>query len=200
MLWKRSARAVPVLLLLALMSCHGFFTAPVLTSLKVDPTGGIVAAGSTQQFTTIGVNDDGSTGNVSDVTWQSSDETIAKVSTSGVVTGVAKGNAKITAASGSLTGSANILVTTAAVSSINVSSANSVSLVPTGSTLQLTATALLADGGSQDVSSMVNWQSSNTAAATVDSSGKVTGVAAGSTVTITATAGNIQGQISLQVL
>lgn len=199
MFWKRSARAVPALLLLGLMSCHGFFSNPVLTSIKVSPSGSIVAVGGTQQFSAIGVNDDGSTSDVKDVTWTSNNSDIAKVDASGVVTGVTKGNAQVTATSGSLTGSGNVLVTSAAVRSINVTAANSVSIVSSGSTLQLTANALLADGSSQDVSSMVSWQSSNTAAATVDSNGKVTGVATG-TVTITATAGNVQGQISLQVL
>jgi len=54
-----------------------------------------------------------------------------------------------------------------------------------GGTSQFKATATLADGSTQDVTSQATWQSSDTAVATVSSAGVVTGVASGS-VTVSA--------------
>jgi uncharacterized protein YjdB len=55
-----------------------------------------------------------------------------------------------------------------------------------GAAAQLTATATMGDGSTQDVTSSATWSSSNGAVATVSSAGVVTGVAAGS-ATIAAT-------------
>lgn len=65
-----------------------------------------------------------------------------------------------------------------------------------GTTSQLTATAMMSDGTSQDVTSQASWQSSNAAAATVSSSGIVTAVGAGAT-TVTATYQNASGTLVL---
>jgi len=54
-----------------------------------------------------------------------------------------------------------------------------------GGTSQFKATATMADGSTQDVTSQATWQSSDTAVATVSSAGVVTGVASGS-VTVNA--------------
>lgn len=48
-----------------------------------------------------------------------------------------------------------------------------------GQTSQLTATATLSDGSTQDVTRLATWQSSNASSATVSSSGLVTGIAPG---------------------
>jgi uncharacterized protein YjdB len=55
--------------------------------------------GSTQQFNATGTYSDGSTADVTyQVTWASSDTTIATISSAGLVTGIAVGKTNITAA------------------------------------------------------------------------------------------------------
>jgi uncharacterized protein YjdB len=67
-------------------------------------------------------------------------------------------------------------------SATTVSSLNVTGTAPAiGATAQFTATATMADGSTQNVTSLATWSSSNSAVATVSSAGLVTGVAAGST-------------------
>jgi uncharacterized protein YjdB len=67
-----------------------------------------------------------------------------------------------------------------------------------GTTSQLTATAVLSDNTTQDVTSTSTWSSSNTSIATVSATGLVTGVASGTAV-IQAIYGNISGTESLVI-
>jgi uncharacterized protein YjdB len=67
-----------------------------------------------------------------------------------------------------------------------------------GSTAQLTATATMSNGTTQDVTSSATWQSGDATIATVSSGGVVTGVAAGST-TVTATYQSVTGSDSIAV-
>ena len=71
--------------------------------------------------------------------------------------------------------------------------------VVAGSTLQFTATGSYSDGTTKDLTSTVNWTSSDASKATIAAtSGLATGVAAG-TATITATSGSISGTDMLTV-
>jgi len=72
------------------------------------------------------------------------------------------------------------------------------SLTITGQASQLTATATLSDGTTQNVTSSATWQSSNVAVATVSSTGLVTAGAAGTT-TITATLQSRSGTLAVTV-
>jgi hypothetical protein len=85
---------------------------------------------------------------------------------------------------GSSSNSSTPAPSAATVSAVNVSGVASLSSI--GQTIQLTATATLSDGTTQNVTAKATWQSSNSGVATVSSSGLMTGVASG-TVTITAT-------------
>ncbi len=119
------------------------------------------------------------------VTWRTSAATIANVSATGVVSGVALGTATITAVSvGDTTLRATTMVNVVPV-------VRAVAVTPTTASLfinntqQLTAT-IAADAG---VAQTVTWRSSNPAAATVSATGLVTAVALGSTtVTVLSTA------------
>jgi Bacterial Ig-like domain (group 2)/Divergent InlB B-repeat domain len=70
--------------------------------------------------------------------------------------------------------------------------------IPAGITLQLTAVGSYVDGSQRNITSAVNWSSSNSAIATINASGLVTGVSAG-IATITAAFGPVTGTISLTV-
>ncbi len=99
-----------------LVTLSGTGTAPALVSIAVTPATASVVAGYTQQFTATGTYSNGTTQNLtSTATWTSSATSIAKISSGGLATSVAQGSATITAKSGTISGSATLTVTAAAV-------------------------------------------------------------------------------------
>ncbi len=185
--------ALVMALAVGLVSCN-FFTNPVLTSISVTPNSPTVVVGGTQQLTATGVNDDGSSSNVT-VTWMSSDVTVATIdANSGLAAAVKAGTTTITASStGSppVSGTTTMTVTSSAITAITVSDSSNGTISAVGGTDQLHATATFADGSTKDITSSATWTSSNPAIATVTSPGGLaTGVAAG-TAQVTAASGNI---------
>jgi uncharacterized protein YjdB len=120
--------------------------------------------------------------------WSSSNTAIAQVSATGVVTGVAKGLAVITAQTKSVKATASINVLAVPAASVAVALASS--SLSSGQTTQATATVKDASGNVL-TGRVIAWQSSNPALATVNSNGLVTAVANGS-VTISAI---VDGQV-----
>jgi hypothetical protein len=86
--------------------------APLLVSLAVSPQApDALLPGATQPFTATGTYTDGSTSDLTaTASWSSAPLTVATVEADGVATGVNPGSAVITAASGTLTGSATLTV------------------------------------------------------------------------------------------
>ncbi|MEZ4358589.1 MAG: Ig-like domain-containing protein [Kofleriaceae bacterium] len=171
--------------------------APTLQSIAVTPANPTVVEGTTRQLTATGTLSDGSTQDLtSTATWTSSAAAVATVSATGLVTGVAPGDATITATMGAISGQTTVTVTAATLQSIAVTPANpSVTL---GTTQQLTATGTLTNGTTQDLTSMATWTSSVTAVVTVSTTGLVTAVGSG-TSTVTASMGAISGQTTVTV-
>src|SRR5690349_5150131 len=97
---------------------------PTLQSITVSPQGTTVAAGLTQQFSASGNFSNGTSEPLSNVTWATSDKTVATVSASGVVTGVKQGNVTITANSEGKGGSATLTVGAPALKSMSISPQN----------------------------------------------------------------------------
>lgn len=162
----------------------------VLTAINVGTPSPSLGAGSNEQLTATGVYSDNSTQSLtSQVSWGSSDPTVATVSAAGVLTGVKAGSVTVTASLGTVSGTGSVSITAPGLSSITVSPA--AFSIASGQNKQLSATGFYANGTSQDVTSQVTW-SSNSANATVSSSGLVSGVSAGS-ATITATLGSTTG-------
>ena len=92
------------------LGCHSS-TAPTTVS-SVAVTGTVPVVGTTSQFKATATMSDNTTQDVtSSASWGSSDNTIATVSSSGVVTGVADGSANITATFQSVTGADQITLT-----------------------------------------------------------------------------------------
>jgi uncharacterized protein YjdB len=129
------------------------------------------------------------------VAWTTSSSTIATVSSSGVVTGVAPGTATITATSEEKSGSSTITVAAIPVASVTLSPTNIPLLVAQTTTPSITVRDAL---GTIVTNRVVTWGSSNSAIASVSSAGLITGVAAG-TATITATSEGKSGSTTVVV-
>ena len=168
-----------------------------VASVVVLPATASVTVGGTVQFVAVPLDSTGTALGGRTVTWASSNTGVATVDGSGLVTGVTVGSATITATCEGKSGTGAVTVTavTVPVASVTVSPASA--SVPTGQTVQLTATTKDANGNPL-TGRTVTWASSNTSVGTVSSSGLVTGVAAGS-ATITATSEGKSGTSAVTV-
>ena len=120
------------------------------------------------------------------ITWSSSNNNVATVSSSGVVTGVSAGTCSITATAQDGSGvyaSASLTVTTPIVLVTGITLNKTSLSIEEGSSEGLTATVSPWNATNKGIT----WSSSNNNVATVSSSGVVTGVSAGA-CSITATA------------
>jgi len=159
-----------------------------LNSINLTPTSALLAPASSLQYSAIGVYTDGSTQYISPyVTWTSSSTSVATVSTAGVATGQSAGITTVTAQSGSVSATANLVVESAALTSIHVTPQSST--IPATIDLQFTATGTFANGDTQDLTAAAIWTSSSSSFATISNAqgsiGRATGVAPG-TATISA--------------
>ena len=152
------------------------------STLSITPASLSLAIGAAGQLTAAARDSVGTLLVSPAITWTSAAPTVASVSTSGVVTGVAAGRTTIMASGGTKSASASVLVVgpTALVTITPVTD----SLV-VGQRLLLSASATDALGTVLS-DRQVSWQTSNPAVATVAANGEVTGITVG-TVGITAT-------------
>jgi len=169
-------------------------TVPV-AAVAVTPASPSVQVGQTAQLTATPQDANGNPLSGRTVTWTSSNQAVATVNATGLVTGAAAGAATITATSEGKSGTAAVTVTPVPVASVAVTPASA--SIQTGGTIQLTATPKDANGKPL-TGRTVAWTSSNTAAATVGGSGLVTAVGAGA-ATITATSEGQSGASSITV-
>ncbi|MEW5931019.1 MAG: Ig-like domain-containing protein [Gemmatimonadota bacterium] len=173
-----------------------------VASITVSPPAAEVAVGGTAQLTATPRDAAGNPLTGRTVTWTSSAPGIAAVDANGRVTGVAPGEATITATSEGRSGNSRITVpappppTPEPVASVTVSPPTGE--VQVGATLQLTATPRNAAGNPLS-GREVTWQSSAPGIATVDADGTVTGVAPGA-ATITATSEGRTGTSTITVV
>ncbi|WP_052206663.1 beta strand repeat-containing protein [Cellulophaga baltica] len=157
-----------------------------VTGITIDPTSITIINGST---TTLVETITPSNATNQNVTWSSSDDAIATVDATGVVTGVGTGTAIITVTTVDGNFSANNLITVNAVP-ILVTGVNLTP--PTITIIEGATTTLIANLIPNNASNqLVSWSSSNTSVATVNASGVVTGVGVGNTtITVTTNDGN----------
>lgn len=117
--------------------------------------------------------------------WESSDEKVAFVSSSGNVTGVSAGTAIVTATTMSGKAFATCLITVVKAEKESIKLSQSALTLEKNEQAVLTATVTPAD-------TVVNWKSSNESVASVSSSGNVIGLSAGkSTITATTASGKV---------
>ncbi|MGA9565377.1 MAG: Ig-like domain-containing protein [Candidatus Korobacteraceae bacterium] len=175
-----------------------------LTSIAVTPSSTILAPASTVTYQAVGTYSDGTTYFISNlVTWTSSAPTVVSILQPGIATGQSAGTATIKATYLpylSTPGTANVLVTSSALSTITVTP--SAGQVPEGVALQFAATGHFADTTTQNLTTNVTWASSQPAIATISNAigqqGLAQGVTAGTT-SISAVFAGIVGSANLNV-
>ncbi len=152
-------------------------TPATVASVTVSPATATVWVGQTGQLSATPKDSAGTSLTGRTVTWGSGDTSVARVSSSGQVTGRAPGSATITATSEGKAGSATVTVSPVPVASVAL--APSTASIRVGQTVQLTATPKDSAGGTL-VGRTVTWASGDTTVARVSPGGLVTGVASGS--------------------
>ena len=169
-------------------------SAGAVKSIVVSPASVSLSNGDTRQLSAKLTDASGNVLN-DDAAWSSSNNTVATVSSTGLVTAKRAGSATITAAAGGATGSSNVDVSAGNVSSVSVTPASN--SVVSGETQQLTAK--LTDGGGSIISGQaVTWSSSNSGVVSVSSNGLATAGKTGS-ATVTATASGKSGSATFSV-
>ncbi len=170
---------------------------PPVATVSVAPASPSLTPGAVAQLTPTLRDASGATLTNRVVTWTSSNNGVATVSGSGLVTAVAVGGpVTITATSEGQGGTAAVSVVAPVVTTVAVSpTTTSVSI---SGTTPLTAT--LRDQNNIIITGpLVTWSTSNAAIATVSQAGVVSGVSAGGPVTITATSVGKSGTAAVTV-
>jgi len=162
----------------------------------VTPATASLTVGQTVQLTATPKDANGNPLTGRTIVWSTSDNTIASVTSSGLVTGAGPGGpVTITATSEGQSGTASITVSGVAVATVTVTPAST--SVQAGQTVQLTATVRDANGNIL-TGRTVTWSSNNTTVASVSGTGLVTAKVAGS-ATITATSEGQSGTAAVTV-
>jgi hypothetical protein len=172
----------------ASLGCTGFFQNPTATTLTVGPSTFNLNQGGSQQMT--------ATATYNDV-WTSSDDTIASVSSGGLVTGVSVGGpVTITGQFGTVSGSATANVVLSGVTAITISPLNT-SVPINGTSANFTASATVS-GSSQpvDVTSQVTWVISSVSGGTGSASDFMINGQGTTNVTISALSTATSGEIA----
>jgi hypothetical protein len=171
--------------------------APALVGLSLTPSSATVAMGLTQQYQVTGTYSDGSTQDLTTTArWFSVPQSVSLISTSGSATGVGQGTAGITATVGTLSVISTLLV--GAPSLVSITVVPSGTNIPVGSEQQFVGIGTYTDGSTQDLTSTLNWASSNGNAVGVGGAGLASAVSGGNS-TITASSGSISGAAVLNV-
>ncbi|HEX6048310.1 MAG TPA: Ig-like domain-containing protein [Gemmatimonadaceae bacterium] len=166
-----------------------------VAAVVVTPTENPLVVGQTAQLSAVPQSADGQPLAGRPVLWATSEPSVASVSSTGLVTAIAPGNATISATSEGKIGSASVAVSPKPVSAVVVSPGQTSVLV--GASVQLTA-QVTDEQGNVLPGRPIAYSSSATHIATVSATGLVTGVAPGS-ATITATSEGKTGTATVTV-
>ena len=178
-------RSLRVAFALTLLSCTET-TAPDTTvaTVSVSVPRPMVRVGESIQATAKALNAGGGELSVTNVTWASSDLSIATISSTGLVTALAPGDVTLQATTDGKVGATSLKITIVPVASITISAATST--VSVGQIIALSATAKDSAGNTLS-GRIITWTTSDPNRAIVSSSGVLVGVAAG-TIDVTASA------------
>lgn len=167
-----------------------------MASVVVTPASSTLRAlGETVQLAALARDEDGREIPGKTFVWSTSDERVAALSATALLTAVSNGQATVSATTDGVAGTAVIHVAQA-VAAVQVTPGNGV-LTALGQTLQLAAAANDARGNAV-AGKTATWASAAPSVATVDAQGLVTAVRGGS-ATITATVDGVAGNATVQV-
>jgi uncharacterized protein YjdB len=175
-------------------ACHDSNEPPAepVSSVIVDPSDFALEVGGTTQLTARVFSEAGEELDGRAVTWSSAAAGVATVDLAGRVTGVAAGEAIITATVEGVSGTATARVSPRPVAAITIEP----STVTLGEFTSRQLTAILTDADGQPTTAPVAWRTSQPSVASVDAAGLLYGNTPG-TATITALAG---GKIAIAVV
>ncbi|MCL5260568.1 MAG: Ig-like domain-containing protein [Gammaproteobacteria bacterium] len=148
-------------------------TAATLVSIAVTPTAKSIAKGTTQQYTATGTYTDGTKQVITPDAWSSAKTTVATIDSKGLATAVGLGITTISATKDKISGSTDLTVTAATLVSIAVTP--TVQSIAKGTTQQYKATGIYTDGTTSDITTVVNWHSSDSVNAPINNVGLATG-------------------------
>jgi uncharacterized protein YjdB len=168
---------------------------PGVASVQVSPPSAVITVGGTVHLQAKALDASGNELSGRTITWTSSNNAVATVDNTGLVTGVSTGADTIIATSEGKSAIAGIVVALAAPASIAVAPPSVT--VTAGQTSQLTATVKDANG-SVISGAPVTWTVDKPSVAIVGSTGLVSGQAAG-TATVTATSGSVHVDVPVTV-
>ena len=172
-------------------------TSATLTGITITPAAITLEVGLTQQLDVLGTYSDGSNQDLTNTaTYTSSAPSAGTVSSTGLVTSTGTGTATITAAVGAVSDSAVLTSTPGVLLAVAVTPATPT--IPNGLTQQFTATGTFTGASQENITSQVQWTSSNTTVASISTAGIATALHGG-TSTITATSGTMSGNTVLTV-
>jgi hypothetical protein len=176
-------------------------TNAALVSIAVAPVNPRLPVGYRRSFTATGTFTDGSTLDLStQVVWSSANALVAAISnaagSNGLASGLSAGTTTIRAKLSGVTGSTVLTVSNASLVSISVTP--STVALSMGGSAQLTATGSFSDGTTLDVTTQVNWRSSQKKRVSVKL-GLVRAIRSGTSATVTAKKGNKSAQASVTV-
>jgi hypothetical protein len=176
-----------------------------LQSIDISPLNATVVVGMSLQYTATGHYSDGSTEDItSEATWitRPNDTNVISITQEGLLTALGVGNADIDAALGTVTGTTPVTVEQLSLISIEVSPSDTTLRV--NKSQKYTALGHFSDGTTQDITTDVVWESSDTDVASFDwnngqgNKNSVKALSAGTT-TISASIEGISGNASLTV-
>lgn len=175
-----------------------------LVSIVVTTTNPSIPVGTTAQFSATGTYTDNSTQNLTaSVHWSTDTPAVATISNAsgsqGLVSALAPGSVNVQASMNSINSSATLNVMPAALVSISITPTKSAILL--GASQQFSAVGTYTDGSMPDITSSVNWSSSDATIAVMDATHPGNAVSSGSGIaSIKASLGAVTGTTQLTVV
>jgi uncharacterized protein YjdB len=185
------------------------FPSPIAT-ISIAPNGGSLPAGATQLFVATPRDAGGQELTGRTLEWRSSNDAVATISSSGLLTAISPGTVTVTVSApgggpGGTTPTASVQVTVLIEPVVTAVIVPSSASVQVGQTVPLTVNLFNSAGDPLSAAGRtITWSSSAMAVATISASGGVTGVAVGTAtitarVTTTGQAGAVQGTAQVTV-
>lgn len=156
---------------------------PILTHVTISPNNPVLSTNQTVQLNLLGHYDDATTSTIhTGVQWSSSEETVATIDETGVLTSREMGTSLITASALGLSATTAARVETDAPTLVSLSISPDNPSVGLGETLQLEARGTFSDGSQSILGQGVTWSSTAPSVASVSSNGLLSAISAGAAV------------------